>query len=357
MAFKNSYSAIERAIHKLAFATPRLQLDFAEQEDHAFRKRIGASTVPAAPVFVTALPRAGTTLLLNILAAAPQFASHNYRDMPFLLLPLSWNTLSRSFRQADALRERAHADGVMVSVDSPEAFEEMLWMAYWERHYSPDRIRPWNRSDRNVDFLAFFKTHMLKIAELRRPGAGARYVSKNNVNVARLGWLAANFSDATIIVLYREPTQHAASLLRQHRRFSEMHASEPFTCAYMKGLGHFDFGANLRPIDFDGWLDHSPYRDPFRIEFWLAYWIAAYQQIRGTVNTQIIFLGYDSFCGLPDQQLAYLARRLGLPDGTLTRGDVKKRNDRLVDLDGVDKHLIEEARALFAELEALRTQS
>lgn len=357
MAFKNNYSAIDRAIHKLAFATPQLQLDFAEQEDRTFRKRIGASTVPVAPVFVTALPRAGTTLVLNILAAAPQFASHNYREMPFVLMPLRWNTLSRSFRQADALRERAHADGVMVSVDSPEAFEEMLWMAHWRQHYPPDRICLWNRSDHNADFLAFFRTHMLKIVELRRSGGGARYVSKNNVNVARLGWLAAHFPDATIIVLYREPIQQAASLLRQHCRFSEMHASDPFSRAYMKGLGHLEFGENLRPIDFDGWIDRSPYRDPFRIEFWLTYWIAAYRQIRSTISTQIIFLGYDSFCGQPDQQLAYLTSQLALADGTLARGDVTKLDDRPVDLDGVDRHLIEEAQALFAELETLRVKS
>lgn len=358
MTFKNKYSRVDRWLHKLAFATPRMQLDFAEQEDEAFRKQAGVPNEPSAPVFITAMPRAGTTLLLNILAAAPQFASHTYRDMPFLLAPLKWNALSKGFRQPDALRERAHADGIMVSADSPEAFEEMLWMAHWRGHYLPDRVRPCSASETQAGFLPFLRTHMLKIAELRRPGQGARYISKNNGNIARLGWLATHFPDATIILPYREPVQHAASLLRQHLRFSEMHAADPFASAYMRGVGHLEFGENLRPIDFDGWLDSSPWRDPTRLEFWLAYWIAAYRQVPALAQSvpQMMVLGYDSFCAQPGAQLAIVNARLGLAEGTLAAGDVKKLADKPVDLVGVDAALVDEARTLFDALEAVRVR-
>ncbi len=353
MAFKNKYSLVDRALHRLAFATPRLQLDFAEQEDEAFRKQAGKDASPSAPVFVTAMPRAGTTLLLNVLTQAPQFASHNYRDMPFLLMPMRWNALSRGFRAPDALRERAHADGIMVSADSPEAFEEMLWMAHWPSHYLADRVQPWSVDERRAGFLPFFRTHMLKIAELRRPGQGARYISKNNGNIARLGWLAKHFPDAAILIPYREPVQHAASLLRQHLRFSEMHRDDPFAKAYMRGVGHLEFGDNLRPIDFDGWLDKTPWRDPKRLEFWLAYWIAAYGQVIAAQAPQMIVLGYDDFCSRPGAYLSVLRERLGLPEGALNPGDIRKIDDKPVDLAGVDGALIDEARALFARLDGM----
>lgn len=354
MAFKNKYSLTDRLLHKLAFATPKLQLDFAEQEDEAFLKGFGKDAKPVAPVFITALPRAGTTLLLNIITQAPQFASHTYRDMPFLLIPLRWASLSKGFQKPDTLRERAHADGVMVSTDSPEAFEEMIWMAQWRDHYLPDRITPWTADERKAGFLKMFRTHMLKIAELRKPGKGARYISKNNGNVARIGWLAAQFPDASIIVPYREPIQHAASLLRQHLRFTEMHKDDAFASAYMRGLGHLEFGENLRPIDFDGWLEKTQWRDPNRLEFWLAYWIAAYRNVMSNDQASIILLGYDSFCEQPSEQLSALNDMLALPPGTLAANDVKKLNDKPVDLSDVDGGIVKEARAIFDLLEERR---
>ncbi|MGD9711041.1 MAG: sulfotransferase [Thermomicrobiales bacterium] len=357
MAFKNKYSLVDRLLHKLAFATPKLQLDFAEQEDELFRKQVGEDAKPVAPVFITGMPRAGTTLLLNVVTQSPRFASHTYRDMPFLLIPMRWHSMSKGFQKPDTLRERAHADGVMVSADSPEAFEEMIWMAQWPDHYSADRVRPWKTDERKAGFLKMFRTHMLKIAELRRPGQGARYISKNNGNIARIGWLASHFPDAAIVVPYREPVQHAASLLRQHQRFSQMHREDPFASAYMRGVGHLEFGDNLRPIDFGGWLDKSAWRDPMRLEFWLSYWIAAYRDVLAAAAPGVVLLGYDGFCSEPTAQLAALSRLLGLPEGELAPGDVRKLQDKPVDLDGVDSDLIDKARSLFESLEAQRIRA
>ena len=84
--------------------------------------------------------------------------------------------------------------------------------------------------------------------------------------MARIGFLLATWPDATIIVPVREPVQHAASLLRQHGRFLEIHARDRFARDYMRGIGHFDFGANLLPVDFDGWLSAAVHTDPLTSE-------------------------------------------------------------------------------------------
>ena len=351
MAFSNNYSLVDRTLHRLAFATHRLQLDFAESEDAAFRKEAGAAARPERPVFITALPRAGTTLLLNILADLPDFASHTYRDMPFLLVPLQWNRFSGAFRKADALRERAHGDGVLVGADSPEAFEEMVWKAMWPGHYRADRIEPWTAEEHAEGFEPFLRTHMLKIVRLRRPGGVARYISKNNVNMARLDWLRRAFPDATLVVPYRDPLQHAASLLRQHRNFLDMHAADPFARDYMAGVGHHDFGANLKPIDFGGWLGASGGGDPLGLEFWLRYWVAAYGALLAAPRDRLVVLGYDALCADPGRRLAALGDRLGLGSAIGT-GDIRAVAPRPVATDGIPAALLEEAQSVFARLEA-----
>ena len=59
--FENNYGWLDRLLHRLAFSTGALQLDFAEGEDRKLRERIG-NIEPRPPLFITALPRAGTTL-------------------------------------------------------------------------------------------------------------------------------------------------------------------------------------------------------------------------------------------------------------------------------------------------------
>ncbi|MEG7756646.1 hypothetical protein U2103_15325, partial [Listeria monocytogenes] len=78
------------------------------------------------------------------------------------------------------------------------------------------------------EFKPFLANHMRKIVALRRPHSNARYASKNNLNIARIGGLAGAFPDADIVVPFRAPLQHAASLLHQHRNFLDLHARDAF---------------------------------------------------------------------------------------------------------------------------------
>lgn len=310
MSFENRYTLTERLLHKLAFATPGLQIGYAEIEDRLYgidAEPIGSES----PVFITGLPRAGTTLLLNICAGLDEFAAHTYRDMPFLMTPLVWRRFSARFVKDDEPRERAHGDGMLVSADSPEAFEEILWKAFWPDQYAPDRMLTWPDAD-NGEFRAFFRRHMHKLARLKGvPDTPRRYASKNNCNIARLRWLTRAFPDASIIVPFRAPVEHAASMLRQHANFLALHHTDRFMRDYMKGIGHFDFGANLRPIDFDGWLDGCPHPHD-SLNFWVSYWTAAYRHCLAQSSDRLMLLDYDALCRSPSVHLHKLADRLGL---------------------------------------------
>lgn len=359
MLFENRYSRMDRALHRFAFLTKPAQAALADVENVFYSDRFSQIDV-SRPVFVTALPRAGTTVLLNLLSNLPEFGSHTYRDMPFLLCPLIWAKYSRRFRRSEAPRERAHADGLLVSTDSPEAFEETIWLLFWRKHYQADRIEPWGTLD-DDQFRDFFVNHMKKIVALRCPEEAGqrRYVSKNNMNIARAGGLARLLPWATIIVLFREPLQQSASALRQHLRFLEIHAHDKFAKAYMAAVGHFDFGANLKPIDFGHWLNGRRYRDARVIGFWLEYWIAAYRQLLSEHDGQRVHLvSYESVSRQPAASLTQLCDVLEIEDRDrfcAQAETLSAAKPHPVATDTISADLIAEASALHEKLLAAST--
>ncbi|HEX6141563.1 MAG TPA: sulfotransferase, partial [Geminicoccaceae bacterium] len=317
MSAAGAYGRIDRILHGLAFRGVGLQKVLADLEDQLYRKELEGVPVRR-PVFITSLPRAGTTLMLEVVTAAPGFATHTYRNMPFILCPLLWERIAGGFRASGSRRERAHGDGLVVDFDSPEAFEEVVWRAFWPKKYRPDRIEPWSAADRDPEFEDFLRRHVAKIVRLQlADGAAAgRYVSKNNANVARIELLREIFEDGSVIVPFRDPVQQAASLLRQHRRFTRIHGEDPFARRYMEGIGHFEFGHALRPIDFGGWLDGAP-ADRMRLDFWLAYWCAAFGAVLDRAG-QVRLVDYDRLCRAPEPVLGALADGLGIPRAELT---------------------------------------
>jgi len=317
-----AYGRLDRLLHRMAFSGIEVQKSLADIESRSHRSVLGSIDVRR-PVFVTSLPRAGTTLLLELLAQTGAFASHTYRDMPFVLCPMLWQRLSRNFRREADLRERAHGDGMMVGFDSPEALEEAIWCGFFAGRYCDDRILCWGADARDPEFESFFDEHMRKIVVLRGgQDAALRYLSKNNANVARIDLLRRLYPEAKIIVPFRRPMDHIGSLLRQHANFTALHDADPFVRDYMAALGHFEFGRLLRPIDFDGWLDgwRNDARDggpkgAREVDgadpaFWAAYWSAMTDYVLARVDDPVLLLDYDALCEEPGRHLALLAERL-----------------------------------------------
>ncbi len=350
----NSYSSIDRFLHRVAFGTYLAQIPLADTENLIFAKKLTECKTDR-PVFITALPRAGTTLLLECCAHLPDFAAHCYRDMPFVLIPCFWNRFSSLFKQNSELRERAHGDGMLINLDSPEAFEEVLWKTFWRQHYPKDRIKPWQNHEEDSDFEDFFRNHMRKIILLRRGGkvSEARYISKNNGNIARIPVLRRLFPDSVIIIPFRDPFDHAASLLEQHRNFLRIHAEDSFASEYMRGIGHFDFGKNLRPIDFNGWLDRRISKDTENLIFWLEYWVVSYQYLLEEHSDSVHFFNYQALCENPAHGLHVLASITGIrnPAELLsTASQIRRANMREVDTDAVPPSLLDKVNDLYAKL-------
>ena len=303
-----AYSAVDRLLHRLALGNLALQKSLADMESQLHAARL--AQIPAErPVFVTSLPRGGTTALLTALYATGRFAAQTYRDMPFVLCPLLWRSLSRGFRRKSEAGERAHGDGMPVGYDSPEAFEEVLWKAFWPQKYAADHILTWSRADRNAEFEEAFANHLRKVIARHADSAHPlRYLSKNNANIARLPLLAELFPDCTILVPFRNPADHAGSLAHQHENFLERHARDPFALTYMEWLGHYEFGAALRPIAFLG----EEFGGPADPDFWLDYWDRAFRHILRGLPAQAVLIDLDMLCADPGASLARVGDAVGL---------------------------------------------
>lgn len=353
MAVELNYSALDRWLHRLAFAGPWAQLAIADMEKTLFGS-VYAGFTGRRPIFVTSLPRAGTTLMLDVLNQFPSVASHTYRDMPFVMAPVAWSRLSASFRKPAELKERAHGDGMVVGYDSPEAFEEILWRAFWPGKYHDTSIDLWEAGDAQDEAREFFVDHMRKIVALRRPdrAADGRYISKNNGNVARLDVIPRLFPDATILVPFRQPLEHAQSLLHQHKRFLEMHRDEPFVRRYMGDIGHYEFGDLHRPIAFPGLAALTAGRTPLELDYWIAYWIAAFDHVLAR-RDRLVLASYDDCCLHAKDVVPRLVTRLGIPeDGALSGAialfrDTPSSRGRTA---AVDAALMDRATRLHASL-------
>ena len=356
MKFQDRYVMADRILHRLAFSTIAVQKALADIEDRLYTARIAAVEINR-PVFITALPRAGTTLFLELLSSLDKFAAHTYRQMPFLLTPMLWHSVSRRFHAPPAVLDRAHGDGMTICHDSAEAFEEVLWHAFWPGNYREDRIVPWKAEDTDAEgeFEHFMINHLRKLIAIKdkeKPHE-IRYLSKNNSNIARIPTIKRLFPDAVVLIPFRHPLDQAGSLRRQHRHFKEIHAREAFTRRYMADIGHFDFGENFRPIDFGHWLDQRDLEPTCRLDFWLRYWCAAFEYLLSHPCANVVFVSYDRCCATPATALRRLGERIGLDsaDSLNSKADRFHAPRRCAtDAADADRLLLDRALALHAEL-------
>jgi hypothetical protein len=293
--------------------------------------------------------------LLELLYRTGEFCSFTYRHMPFILAPLISGRASLAGARAGLDIERAHGDGMHVSLDSPEAFEEVLWLTYLRDRIVAERtLEPLTSAMISPEFENAFRATIQKLLAERDRDTEVRYLSKNNANVSRLGVLSRLFPDCSIIVAFREPSAHTASLMSQHARFMTAHASDAFARRYMAWIGHFEFGQNFRPINFSGWLDgRTVDREP-TADFWLRYWTAAYRHALDRRTDNVVFVDFDGLIAQRAPYLAAIGRTLGLrhPDSLVEQTGILRAPTTTRRSAPLGDETLQEARAVHGELRA-----
>ena len=266
----NNYSWLEQKLHKFALSS-----QFMREVTFDFEKRnISPKSESENHIFITGLARAGTTILLNALYKSDVFASLSYADMPFVLAPNLWSKISFSKRDL-VLKERAHADGINVSTESPEAFEEVFWKTFADDE------------ELEENFRIYISNIIFKYKK-------ERYLSKNNQNIRRIALISSIFTQSKILVIFREPIQHAYSLLLQHRKFIEESKNDKFISKYMRWIGHTEFGPNYIPIH----NQNLNFQNDLEINHWIEQWyltyIDSFQSLKNMKN--VSFISYEKLC-------------------------------------------------------------
>lgn len=276
------------------------------------------------PIFIAGLARSATTTLLRKIVALPGMASHRYSDFPFLFTPYYWSRLNGR-PKAEQPRERMHKDGIFVTAESPEAMEEMLWMAFFPSLHDPAASNVLGAEVTNPGFTSFYSDHIRKILLIR---GGTRYVSKNNYNLTRFGYLAKLFPDARFLLPIRAPEDHIASMVKQHALFSDAERKSPGISAQLRRVGHFEFGLGRKPINpgdtpairavLDCWAKGDEARG------WAKYWALIYGATADRLATDPVLaercrlVRFEDLCDRPLETVTEVAQHLSLPDDQAT---------------------------------------
>ncbi|MCA8991618.1 MAG: sulfotransferase [Planctomycetaceae bacterium] len=272
------------------------------------------------PVFISGIARSGSTILLEVLASHADVGTHQYRDFPMLYTPVWWGQATE--KQAQSLPvERAHGDGIMVTPQSPEAMEEVLWMGFFANAHNPEQSQVLDHNSSNPAFEQFYGDHVRKLLLTRKR---SRYVSKGNYNLSRIGYLQKIFPDAKFVVPIRHPVHHIASLMKQHRLFVAGEEKYPRALAHMQRVGHYEFGLDRRPINVGNsetiqriqklWAAGEEVRG------WACYWNAVYawtwQQLQenAQLGDATLIVRYEDLCNDPASKLDELLSHCDLPE-------------------------------------------
>ena len=213
-----------------------------------------------------------------MIAGLDGIGTHRYRDYPAVMAPYLWDWwLAKAGAKAGDRVERAHRDGIFVDADSPEAMEEMIWMSFFSQLHDPAQCNVLDAATSNPAFEEFYRDHLRKLLLVRHR---RRYASKGNYDLSRLAYLYKLFPDAIFIVPIRHPATHVASLMKEHRLFTQAAAADPRTIAHLRRIGHFEFGADRRPINIGATKRVAEIQQLWRngeeVRGWARYWAMIY---------------------------------------------------------------------------------
>jgi len=243
-----NYSTIQKFLHDIVLSKKIINKSLFELEKIIYLKN--KDIINQSHVFITGLPRSGTTSLLNFLFSSDEYASLKYRNMPFVLSP----NFSKLFnKKNNPKKERVHGDGIAFDINSPEALDEVFF-------------------NNDQEFVKHELVNYIQLILLSNKKS--KYLSKNNLNYKRVDLINSIFPNSIFLIPIREPLQHANSLLNQHLHFSQLQKEDDFIRRYMNYLGHNEFGLNHKP-----WNDPIHYQDHGKIDYWLEQWFLFYKVI------------------------------------------------------------------------------
>lgn len=278
----NNYNIIQKYLHDFIFNNKTINDSLFEIEKLIYlKKNIKIKT--NSHIFITGLPRSGTTSLLNFIYSSKEYGSLTYKNMPFVLSP----NISKLFNKKKIKdKERMHGDGIFYNINSPESFDEVFF------NNNNEFIKK-----ELINYLTLILSDKNKL----------KYLSKNNLNYKRIDLISSILPNCVFLIPIREPLQHAYSLMCQHANFSKLQKNDDFIRRYMNYLGHNEFGLNHKP-----WNKPIEFYNYNTINYWLEQWYLFYKNIKKNYqfNNNCYFIIYEKL--INDEYLELISSRIKL---------------------------------------------
>ncbi len=347
----SDYNSRDKLLHKLALGSQIVKaMSFDLDSLFAVKTKVDNNSEPK-HVFICGLARAGTTIIMRTFYETGEFKSLIYRDMPFVLMPNVWRTFSGLNRRNTENKIRAHGDGIMVNIDSPEAFEEVFWTTFCKNDYiTKDGLIPHTVNDEILNKFRKYVSRIITSTESQQP----RYLSKNNNNILRIPSIRKAFPESIIIIPFRNPLSHAASLLNQHQKFSELHSRDSFSKNYFRWLGHYEFGSDHLPFIFKNTNQSNILYKLNDINYWLTIWINTYSYLISQWTDHCHFLCFEGLCENPVETLKQPLTQLDIKiNPTFLSKQFKL--PKMKSIIGVSSELKKNAMQIYNELKKIHT--
>lgn len=297
----SDYSELSKLLHRMVLNNYNIGQKLFKKEIKRIdkKKRIRNEKF----VIVSGLARAGTTSLMNDLSKIEQFATLNYANMPFLMCPNLWAKFYKP--KSKELKERSHKDGIKIGLDSNEALEEYFFKvkandAFINESSLTEYMIPEKDYQHYIDYQTIIKDDDQKI-----------YLAKNNNFILRYKSVRKLNADFLMVILYRDPLTHAASLMEKHKDYQKLQSDDPFVLEYMNWLGHHEFGLNQKPFIFEESEDFSELSKE-AMDYWLKSWINYYSYALKLKEKNTLFVSYDHYCEKPTDTIQLVLDRINL---------------------------------------------
>lgn len=241
------------------------------------------------------------------------------------------------------LKERSHKDGLSIGLTSVEALEEHFFKVQLNDSYIDQQSL--RKHAVSADIIEQYKDYR----NLVQDNPKKTYLAKNNNLLLRLESQLEQDDELNVILLYRNPLQHAASVLKQHLNFIHQQESDSFITTYMNWLGHHEFGKNHLPFDFE--RSNNPFATD-SLNYHLQNWINYYQYALTYKNKdQILFVQFEKFIENPINIAKAINERFpfNLMDCKVEHHEPKPHE---IDESNCDVNLLSQANEIFTQLQA-----
>jgi hypothetical protein len=333
---ESGYSELSQLLHRMGLNNYYISYKLFKREIRKLRRK--GLTRRKDFVVISGLARAGTTSLMNDLSRIDDFESLSYANMPFLLCPNTWAKFYKP--KTRELTERSHKDGIMIGLNSNEALEEYFFKVKSNNLFINDSgLSEYEISQVDyhdyLDYQSIIKNDNSKI-----------YLAKNNNFILRYKSVRKFNDDFLMVILFRDPITHAASLLEKHYDYTQLQKEDPFILEYMDWLGHHEFGKNHKPFVFHS-SEEFIYNDREHLDYWLKNWINYYRYVLTISHPNTILINYESYCVDPKATIETILEKIGI---TTKLPDYESFvNKRKVDVE-FSKDVFEEADELYKQL-------